>query len=71
MNRSPSVTIHGLVHRPHRDGSAARGRDLDRKIDALSSEHRPYSNNASTITKVGWLTRTTASTRRTHDSGAA
>lgn len=68
MNRSQRFTIHGLVRRPHRDGSAARGRDLDRKIDALSSEHCPCSSNASTISDVGWLTRTAASTRRTHDS---
>jgi len=72
VNRSQRVTIHGLVRRrPHRDGSAARGRVLDRKIQALSSGHCPCSSNASAITEVGWLTRTAASTRRLHDSDGA
>jgi hypothetical protein len=71
VNRSQRVTIHGLVRPPHLDGSAARGRVLDRKIQALFSGHCRCSSNASAITEVGWLTRTAASTRRLHDSDGA
>ena len=71
VNRSPCVSLCGLVRRPNRDGGAACGRVLDRKIRALSSEPRPCSSPASTIMKVGWPTRTAASTRRTHHSDGA